>query len=190
MAISKPPVPVPGEGHRAAQGGGGRGVHHGARAGRDGAGAPREDPGTLASRRSPLPLASMGAPGAPIDRQLRTYIPHIRPCVRQDKGADFYRSFSIVIAGLDNIKARIWLNSTLFALAEKDEDGEFDLTYVCMCRSLAFGLPACLVLWCRALVLCISDIPASRLIAFTHPQPRTARWCPWWTAARRASRAR
>lgn len=48
----------------------------------------------------------------------------------QDKGPEFYRSFSIVIAGLDNIKARIWLNSTLFSLAEKGDDGEYDLTYV------------------------------------------------------------
>lgn len=48
----------------------------------------------------------------------------------QDKSADFYREFSIVIAGLDNIKARIWLNSTLFSLAEKDEEGEYDLSTV------------------------------------------------------------
>lgn len=47
----------------------------------------------------------------------------------QEKGPDFYREFAIVIAGLDNIKARIWLNSTLFSLAERDEaTGEFDLT--------------------------------------------------------------
>lgn len=56
----------------------------------------------------------------------------------QEKDEEFYKSFSVVIAGLDNIKARIWLNSTLFALAEKDEDGEFDLT----CVELV-----CLVLW-------------------------------------------
>jgi hypothetical protein len=35
-----------------------------------------------------------------------------------------------VIAGLDNIKARIWLNSMLFSLAQKDETGEYDLRCV------------------------------------------------------------
>lgn len=55
---------------------------------------------------------------------------HTRADPHQDKGPEFYRSFSIVIAGLDNIKARIWLNSTLFSLAEKGEDGEYDLTCV------------------------------------------------------------
>ncbi|EWM24721.1 nedd8 activating enzyme [Nannochloropsis gaditana] len=44
----------------------------------------------------------------------------------QDKDAAFYKQFSIVIAGLDNIKARIWLNSTLFSLAERSESSEKD----------------------------------------------------------------
>ena len=44
----------------------------------------------------------------------------------QDKDADFYRTFNLVIAGLDNIGARIWLNSMLYSLAEKDEQGNYD----------------------------------------------------------------
>ncbi|MES1912306.1 MAG: hypothetical protein MHM6MM_004605 [Cercozoa sp. M6MM] len=35
----------------------------------------------------------------------------------------FYSSFDVVIAGLDNVAARRWLNSTLCDLAEFDEDG-------------------------------------------------------------------
>lgn len=45
----------------------------------------------------------------------------------QEFGQDFYRQFDIVIAGLDNIKARIWLNSMLFSLTEKDENGKIDI---------------------------------------------------------------
>lgn len=44
----------------------------------------------------------------------------------QDKGESFYRQFGVVIAGLDNIKARSWLNATLFAMVQKDSDGNVD----------------------------------------------------------------
>lgn len=92
----------------------------------------------------------------------------------QDKGADFYRSFSIVIAGLDNIKARIWLNSTLFALAEKGDDGDFDLTCVVVCLSRAPSPPlvsvhllSCLVLSVRLVYRARPCLPPSRSIIHT-----------------------
>lgn len=43
-------------------------------------------------------------------------------CWIQDKDLDFYRQFKVVIAGLDNIDARRWLNSTLCNLVEYDEE--------------------------------------------------------------------
>eukprot|EP00472_Partenskyella_glossopodia_P001573 CAMPEP_0197533146 /NCGR_PEP_ID=MMETSP1318-20131121/42474_1 /TAXON_ID=552666 /ORGANISM="Partenskyella glossopodia, Strain RCC365" /LENGTH=544 /DNA_ID=CAMNT_0043089945 /DNA_START=53 /DNA_END=1687 /DNA_ORIENTATION=+ len=42
----------------------------------------------------------------------------------QEFGDSFYRQFSVVIAGLDNIKARLWLNAKLFSLIQFDEDGD------------------------------------------------------------------
>jgi len=44
-------------------------------------------------------------------------------CKIQDKDEDFYRSFHIVIAGLDSIEARRWLNATLMNLVKLDENG-------------------------------------------------------------------
>eukprot|EP00490_Sorites_sp_Unknown_P026071 CAMPEP_0114673678 /NCGR_PEP_ID=MMETSP0191-20121206/45074_1 /TAXON_ID=126664 /ORGANISM="Sorites sp." /LENGTH=335 /DNA_ID=CAMNT_0001939113 /DNA_START=29 /DNA_END=1033 /DNA_ORIENTATION=+ len=44
----------------------------------------------------------------------------------QDFPASFYRKFNCVIAGLDNIEARRWLNAMLCDLVEKDDDGELD----------------------------------------------------------------
>eukprot|EP00466_Bigelowiella_natans_P006100 jgi/Bigna1/90648/estExt_fgenesh1_pg.C_750076 len=44
----------------------------------------------------------------------------------QEFDDQFYRQFDIVIAGLDNVKARLWLNSKLYSLIEFDEDGEAD----------------------------------------------------------------
>jgi len=41
-----------------------------------------------------------------------------------DHGKEFYKKFNIVIAGLDNIKARDWLNKTLIDLVEFGDDGE------------------------------------------------------------------
>ena len=41
----------------------------------------------------------------------------------QDMDAAFYSQFFIIIAGLDNIPARRWLNSTIFSLLVRDENG-------------------------------------------------------------------
>lgn len=38
----------------------------------------------------------------------------------------WYRNFNVIIAGLDNIDARRWLNSTLHSLASKDANGDVD----------------------------------------------------------------
>lgn len=39
---------------------------------------------------------------------------------------DFYRQFNVVIAGLDSIDARRWLNATLMSLVEFDDNGNVD----------------------------------------------------------------
>ena len=44
----------------------------------------------------------------------------------QELGADFYRGFHIVVAGLDNLEARRWINRMLCSLAEVDDDGNVD----------------------------------------------------------------
>ena len=44
----------------------------------------------------------------------------------QDKDADFYRQFKVVISGLDNVEARRWLNGMINNLVEFDEDGDPD----------------------------------------------------------------
>ena len=45
-------------------------------------------------------------------------------CRVQEKDLDFYRGFKMVIAGLDNIDARRWLNSTLVSMVEFEDDGD------------------------------------------------------------------
>merc|ERR1712087_945528 len=51
-------------------------------------------------------------------------IPYNKPI--QEFAKTWYRQFDIVIAGLDNIKARSWLNETLVDLVQYDEDGDPD----------------------------------------------------------------
>lgn len=44
----------------------------------------------------------------------------------QDKNPSFYKGFSAIISGLDNIEARRWLNATVVGLVEFDDDGDMD----------------------------------------------------------------
>ena len=41
----------------------------------------------------------------------------------QDKDEDYYSQFNIIIAGLDSIDARRWINGLLVNLVDVDEDG-------------------------------------------------------------------
>ena len=43
----------------------------------------------------------------------------------QDKDPEFYKSFNVIISGLDNVEARRWLNATVVGLVEFD-DGDMD----------------------------------------------------------------
>eukprot|EP00397_Hematodinium_sp_SG-2012_P055213 GEMP01067204.1.p1 GENE.GEMP01067204.1~~GEMP01067204.1.p1 ORF type:complete len:359 (-),score=86.54 GEMP01067204.1:104-1180(-) len=59
----------------------------------------------------------------------------------------WYRNFNVIIAGLDNIDARRWLNSTLHSLARKDKKLDADrredmqwLFEVALKRSQSFGI--------------------------------------------------
>lgn len=51
----------------------------------------------------------------------------------QDHGPEWYKQFSVVVAGLDNVEARRWLNQTLCSLVAYDADagdGSIDMTTV------------------------------------------------------------
>jgi len=48
----------------------------------------------------------------------------------QEYGEGFYKKFNCVIAGLDNVEARRWLNATLSDLVEFDEEGQIVMTSV------------------------------------------------------------
>ena len=50
--------------------------------------------------------------------------PHCAKIQTFDKA--FYRQFNVVIAGLDNVDARRWINSMLISLVEVDAEGEMD----------------------------------------------------------------
>ena len=41
----------------------------------------------------------------------------------QDFPISFYDDFLVIIAGLDNVEARSWLNRTLFKLVQRDKEG-------------------------------------------------------------------
>lgn len=41
-----------------------------------------------------------------------------------DHKIEFYRQFKVIIAGLDNVEARMWINNVLASFVEVDEDGE------------------------------------------------------------------
>jgi len=49
---------------------------------------------------------------------------HTKPI--QEFGAKWYAQFDIVIAGLDNVEARQWLNATLVSLVRYDAEGQID----------------------------------------------------------------
>lgn len=44
----------------------------------------------------------------------------------QDYDSTFYTQFHIIIAGLDNIEARRWMNNMLHSMVEIDKDGNAD----------------------------------------------------------------
>lgn len=44
----------------------------------------------------------------------------------QDKDEDYYRQFNIIIAGLDSIEARRWINGLLVNMVDVDEEGNVD----------------------------------------------------------------
>lgn len=43
-------------------------------------------------------------------------------CYIQDKPNEFYSQFQLVIAGLDNVDARRWINSKLCSFVERDDN--------------------------------------------------------------------
>eukprot|EP00029_Vermamoeba_vermiformis_P003971 TRINITY_DN14506_c0_g1_i1.p1 TRINITY_DN14506_c0_g1~~TRINITY_DN14506_c0_g1_i1.p1 ORF type:complete len:438 (-),score=174.41 TRINITY_DN14506_c0_g1_i1:96-1409(-) len=51
-------------------------------------------------------------------------VPHF--CKIQDKDDDFYCQFALIIAGLDSVEARRWINTTLANLVQYDDDGKPD----------------------------------------------------------------
>lgn len=52
--------------------------------------------------------------------------PHV--CKVQEKSLAFYRDFDVIIAGLDNLEARRFINGVVFALLEYDSDGVVDVS--------------------------------------------------------------
>jgi len=44
----------------------------------------------------------------------------------QEFNESFYKKFNVVIAGLDNVEARRWLNAMLVDLVQRDEEGNYD----------------------------------------------------------------
>ncbi len=50
--------------------------------------------------------------------------PYTKPIQQFDE--EFYKQFHLIIAGLDNIEARRWLNLMIHSLVEFDENGNPD----------------------------------------------------------------
>jgi len=53
-------------------------------------------------------------------------VPH--HCMIQEKDDNFYRSFAIIICGLDSIQARRWLNDMVVSIIELDDEGKPDFS--------------------------------------------------------------
>eukprot|EP00850_Spirogloea_muscicola_P013304 SM000089S23860 [mRNA] locus=s89:479327:482609:+ [translate_table: standard] len=54
--------------------------------------------------------------------------PHF--CRIEDKDPDFYRTFQIIVLGLDSLEARGWINSVVCSFLEYSDEGELDLASV------------------------------------------------------------
>ncbi|EKX42969.1 hypothetical protein GUITHDRAFT_111018 [Guillardia theta CCMP2712] len=50
--------------------------------------------------------------------------PHF--CKIQEKDADFYQQFQIIVLGLDSLEARRWMNDMVCSLAQFDDDGNIE----------------------------------------------------------------
>merc|ERR1711959_719480 len=48
----------------------------------------------------------------------------------QDQPLDWYKTFQIIICGLDNVAARRWINDLLLSFVEFDEEGDPDMSTV------------------------------------------------------------
>ena len=57
-----------------------------------------------------------------IERRVKGVRVNFHTCMIQEKDEDFYRQFNIVVSGLDNIKARRWLNAMLHQIVDEDEE--------------------------------------------------------------------
>lgn len=59
-------------------------------------------------------------------------VPHCRVtahhCRIQDRDAEFYRQFHVVVCGLDSVVARRWINGMLLSLLHYEDDGTLDMT--------------------------------------------------------------
>ena len=44
----------------------------------------------------------------------------------QEFDIDFYKTFKVIVCGLDNVEARRWLNALVVSIAQVDVDGDLD----------------------------------------------------------------
>ncbi|XP_003375700.1 NEDD8-activating enzyme E1 catalytic subunit [Trichinella spiralis] len=56
--------------------------------------------------------------------------PYVHFCRIEEKPLSFYESFAVIVAGLDSISARRWINRTLVRLLRYDDKGELDMASV------------------------------------------------------------